>query len=219
MSKCLFIFPGGGDPECFDYKAGFDLIEEQAKLRGYTVIKIFKYPGHFSYTGQNEFLNLKTAKETVLPYILEAETKGIEYDFYARSYGCGVVMDILLNNTLNFLNKVTLWGPVPIVHMYEVCIHDASAVSYARERKGCWLNDDSFHSVEPFEIQLMKYNGKQILQLGTGELDIHCKPIFFEFLVSYIPDNSKFRVMTIKGLKHEVISFNADYINLIFEKS
>lgn len=213
----LFIVPGGGDPESELYKQGFDLIKEEATKRGFESVFVFKFPGHFSLTGDKEFLNQKVAKEIVLKEILKAEEAKTDYNLFGRSYGCGVIMELLLNHKFNHLKRVVLWGPSPILNIYRVTVFDKVAIEIAKKEKGCFVNEESYTSCNPFEIQLLEYHGKQKVIICAGKLDKHCKPVFFDFLKSYLGEKENITIETpIEKLEHEVTGHNEQYINLIF---
>ena len=212
----LFIIPGGGDPESEDYKKGFELIETEAIKREFEDMHIFKFPGHFSLTGDQEFLNQKVAASIVEEKLLEREKQHLPYVIFSRSYGCGVAMEVLSKQTLPNLQRIVLWGPTPILGIYKATVFDKDKIEKAKITKGCYVNYETYKSCNPVEIQLLNYNGEHQLYIGAGSLDEHCKPEFLDFLEKYIGKRKKMKYIRIPKLKHEVTEFNEEYINLIF---
>jgi len=215
MKKHLIIIPGGGDPKNGDYKKGFDLIKKEAEKIGFTSVKILKFPGHYSFSGDSEYLNQDTAANVLSAKLKKLEAQKTHYSIVARSYGCGVTMQVLLQNEFKYLQNVKLWGPTPILGMYKVILSDPKNIPYAAT-KGCILNKDTYYSCDPFEVQLMKYKGNISIDIGAGTLDKHCKPSFIQYLIEYIEPNPMISYHHISGLHHEVISFDERYFKFIF---
>ncbi len=164
-------------------------------------------------------MNQQVAKDIVLKEVLKAESERIPYNLFGRSYGCGIIMELLLNNKFTYLNRVVLWGPSPIVNIYRVTVFEKAAIEIAKKEKGCFVNEESYTSCNPFEIQLLKYEGPQKIIIGTGKLDKHSKPVFIDFLKAYVGEKeSVFFEKPIDDVGHEITSYNEQYINLIFGK-
>lgn len=132
----LIIVPGGGDSASPIYKKGFDLIIDEAEKRGINEHEILRFPGHFSLTGNSQFLNQVTAAEATLKSLQEPEKAGREYMIFARSFGCGVVMSLLLNHSLPNLKRTVMLGPTPDVGIYKVTIYDIDKDRASKEGKG-----------------------------------------------------------------------------------
>ncbi|MBK7932034.1 MAG: hypothetical protein IPK01_00790 [Acidobacteria bacterium] len=135
---------------------------------------------------------------------------------FARSYGCGVVMSLLLEHELQHLVRTVLWGPTPIVGIYRVTVHDKEAIEQAKTKKGCFVDDSTYKSCVPFEIQLLCYEGSNLLNIGAGSLDKHCRPSYFTFLESYTGPKTNVSYTMISGLAHEVTERDERYAQFIF---
>lgn len=211
----LLIIPGGGDPESTDYKLGFDLLRDEAAVRGFEDVFIFKFPGHSSWNGEKSFHNQKVSSEILAAELLKMEKLNLSYMLYARSYGCGIVMKVILENSLPNLKRVVLWGPSPIVAIYKATVLDKALIENAKKHKGCFLSEETYLSCDPFEIQLLNYNGNHIINVGAGTEDTFCKPVFFSFLNDYIKLNNV-TFTTISGLAHEVTVRDKRYLDFVF---
>ena len=217
MKKHLIIVPGGGDPENHVYKQSFALIENEALRRGFDKVDILKLPGHSSYSGDELFHNQKVSSKILSSYLNELESHDVNYTILARSYGCGVVLDALSVNIFPKLLSVRLWGPVPILSLYQVILGKPENIEKAKA-KGCWLNEESFNSCTPFEIQLFKYKSKVPLKIGVGTLDKYSKPSFINLLNEYIIEKPNVAITPIDGLEYEVLNKNDDYFEFIFSE-
>ena len=215
MKRKLLIIPGGGDPASPLYKKGFDLVKEEALKRGFESVEILKFPGHLSYSDEELFLNQEIASKILIDYLKILEKKGLHYTIFGRSYGCGVILRALSNLNLYKLESIKLWGPVPILGLYQVILGLPENILIAKE-KGCNLNIESFNSCIPFEIQLFKYNNTIPLKIGIGSLDKYSKPSFYNFLEEYIPIKENVSYTILEGLEHEVLEKNEGYFNFIF---
>jgi hypothetical protein len=215
MVKKLFILPGGGDPENEKYKRGFDLIKGEAISRGINEIEILKYPGHSSYDEGIGVLNQEIATEIVRASLLKSEELKEPYMVYARSYGCGVIMKLILEVNLKYLHRIVLWGATPIVEIYRLTVLESEIIESSKTEKGCYVSEETYRTCEPFEIQLLKYKGKKSIYIGAGTNDKLCKPVYFNFLSNYIL-NSNISFTQISGLEHEVTEYDERYIQFVF---
>ena len=213
----LIIVPGGGDPVSPIYKKGFELVMDEAEKRGITEHKILSFPGHFSCTGDSQFLSQVTAAEITLETLQGLEEEGSEYMIFARSFGCGVVMSLLLDHSFRNLKRTVMWGPTPAVGIYEVTVHDTEKIERAKKEKGCYVDETTYASCVPFEVQLLRYQGPNILNIGAGSLDRHCNTTYFPFLESYVGPKDTVCFTSISGLDHEVTEYDERYMQLLFK--
>jgi len=214
--KTLIIIPGGGDPENEIYKKSFQLIKEEALLQGFSNVEVLSFPGHKSYSEKETFLNQKESSIILTKYFNDLESKNIKYSVFARSYGCGVLMASLLENDFPGLVDVKLWGPVPVLCLYDAILGQPENIEKAKS-KGCFLNSESFNSCEPFEIQVYRYSRPLIIKIGVGTLDKYSKLSFYNFLIDYTNNKKNINYTIINGLEHEVLSKNLEYFNFIFK--
>lgn len=209
----LFIVPGGGDPEAEAYRKGFALIESQARRREYDEVFIFKFPGHFSLTGRNAAHNQKTAAQKVSRKLLQTEAAGVQYTIFARSYGCGVVMSVLLKHRLPNLQHILLWGPTPAIGIYEVTVYHQNAIKRAKREKGCFVDSSSYESCLPLDIQLLEYKGSHTLNLWSGTRDEHCRRTYFPFLRDYLGERADLKYSRVRVFVTRLPSI---YLDLVF---
>lgn len=218
MLKALFVLPGGGDPNFELYKKVYYIISHFSPRNEYENVEILSYPGHLSFSESNNDLEVQSSVESVINYFLDKENKKESYDVICRSYGCSVFMNILLDCNLQYVDKITFWGPSPYLNYYKVIMKDEEVGTEIGLEKGVRLSSKTFNSIAPIEIQLMKYKGTQTIRIGTGELDKHCKPIFLDFLNEYLDKDKRFVYQVIPGVGHEVDYPNEEYLKYLFGK-
>jgi hypothetical protein len=214
--KKLLVLAGAGDPISDMYLPVYRLIEFEAKKRENEVI-ILSYPGHVSVSNYDCDLEVNSSLKVLNHEIVKLERQKLKYNIFCRSYGCFVIMSYLLKNDLKYVDRIVLWGPSPSIVVYDTTVFDQECILNAKKNKGSNLSLKTFNSIEPFEISLLKYNKANKIIIATGSEDKHCKREYFNFLRAYIKnDLIKFKI--IKGISHEVVEYNEEYIKMIFGK-
>lgn len=216
MNRDLILIPGAGDPNSAEYFEEFQCITNKAVLNGYRSVKTMCFPGHRSFQEDITFHNVQDSIDILLPFLKTYEDAKIEYDIFARSYGCSILLQLLIKVDLIYLNRVTLWAPPPFLYIYKLTVQEQSWKERAKT-KGAFFNDETFHSSTPISLLLIKYKGKQKLRLGFGGLDEHSDITFYHFLKKYLGNQENLDFSLLPNQKHN-FDFNDKEVELFLFK-
>lgn len=215
--RYFLIIPGAGDPDHELNKDSYYYIKEEALKRGFTKVIVIKTPGHESYSDETLYLNQKKSAELLSAELKKYDELNIKCSIFTRSYGCGILLRSILENSFGNIENIKMWGAIPYLSLYNVILGAPNNISKAKN-KGCLLNHDSFYSCDPIELQIMKYKGDVPLNIGVGSLDKHSKLSFYNYVIDYTPDKQNVKYSIVNGLGHVIEGYNKKYLDFIFNK-
>jgi len=197
MNHKLVIFPGAGDPSSSAYMPVYELLEQEARIRGYRTITLLKYPGHVSHKA-----GTLTLDSAVRQSVDACSALGSKLVFLGRSFGCFVALEVA-KHLYRSLGRVILWGPPPFWLVWEMMARDYEEISKIGLSKHVCFDKGVFVTMKPIE-SLLRQTGVPV-QVSTGSLDSLASPDFIDYLKSICSVNPLIQFSPIvKGAKHEV---------------
>ena len=216
MCKKLLILSGAADYTYNDYNLRYDLIQSEAKERGFSDIEFISWPGQKS--GVNGILNLFTATEHLSQEILKLESKKEHYQIIAFSWGANVCLNALFNlDKIDYLKKVSLWGIDQFWALYEgFSSQDKIKKTVAKFiQKKVKLDPEFWKYQVPNEFLLQNFKHPCKIIVGFGEFDSESSHDFATYLESFI-ENSSIQCKKIYGVGHAVTEKNNEYLDCLF---
>lgn len=215
MEKNLLIFSGSTDPEIDKYKKRYDLVISEAKKRGYDKIKLVGWTGQKSSNSKGTF----SMQNAVIDAIIEVEKfnkLGRCFDLIAFSWGCGVALRSmqLLQDKMNYLDRIILWGVSPFWIEYEAMeVNKHQSITNAYIHAGCIVDKEYLTHQIPIEFLLHAYRSDKKLKVGAGSENGDSN--FLKYIESIV-SNKNISFHYFDNLDHSVKEPNDYYFNFLF---
>ncbi|MEX2411375.1 MAG: hypothetical protein WD607_08405 [Candidatus Paceibacterota bacterium] len=216
--RILTILPGSSDIACNKHKKRYDLIVNHAKKIGYQEISIITYPGQHSHDSMTSKLSFKSSVSQGVKILTKMETKKVSYDIVCLSYGCNILLEVLNKVELNFVRRISLWGPTPKIVFFNLLVKNKKTIF--RKALGdlkVRYSENLYEEIPGFEIQLADYSRPHKIYMSTGTDDTYSTPEYFNFLFSLFKKEKRFHfIEPINGLGHSVSVENDTYLKFLF---
>lgn len=206
--KHLTILSGGGSPHGDAYRPVYELIRDEANLRGISS-SLIDYVGIGQYPTYGSGLNLPTAVDKALSEIrnLEFTREGV---LLCRSFGCDVGAYLMAHHQdeMKRFGRLVLWGPSAFHVFWRLLASEPDALDKFNSlamSKGVILSARFWETFCPIEESLRML--KEItVSIGFGTKDKYCDAPLANYLAALIRKYTKcsVNVTEIPDAEHEI---------------
>lgn len=223
MSNHIAILPGASSPNKESQKPFFNLIETEAKNRGWEA-KVYTYEGNGHAPNFGDGLDIVKNSGSVKDTLTEYPDGSV---LFCRCYGCfvGAYLHTFHPDEMKRFRKVIFWAPSPYWMSWKTVFVDNNGIEAYNKiagPKGCQISAKYLTNMLPMECYITKLPKKNYVFAG-GDTDPLCTVEDITYLSDVFKRSNEFlpTVNIVHGAKHVIThddhsDIKKAYLDIIF---